>query len=97
MAATTSSMGLLANELRPIAVPRGRSGPGHRHLAVGVDGLHPGRGDEHREGDLLPHDLGGQVALSASPATCGANPSSANALTLSSTVMPRSDPAMSAP
>ena len=35
--------------------------------------------------------------LSASPATCGANPSSLKAVTLSSTVMPRSDPAISAP
>ncbi len=35
--------------------------------------------------------------LSANPATCGAKPSSANAATLSSTVMPRSEPATSAP
>ena len=53
------------SELRPMAVPRGRRGPGHRHLAVGVDGLDPGGGDDDRHGDRLAHDRGGQVALVA--------------------------------
>ena len=44
-----------------------------------------------------PMTLVARSLLSASPATCGAKPSSAKAVTLSSTVTPRSEPAIRAP
>ena len=44
-----------------------------------------------------PMTLVARSRLSASPATCGAKPSSPKAATLSSTVIPRSEPAISAP
>ena len=71
-----------------------RGGSGDRDLAVRVDGLDAGRRDQHRQRDRLADDRGGQVPLGGRPATCGAKPSSPNAATLSSSVAPRSEPAM---
>ena len=59
----TSSMGLLANERQPHRGAARGGRPGDRDLAVGVHGLHAGRGDDHRQRDLLPHHGRGQIAL----------------------------------
>jgi len=41
LAAITSSIGLLANELKPIAVPRAAAARGNRDLAVGCTAWTP--------------------------------------------------------
>ena len=58
-----------------------RRGAGDRDLAVGVDRLHAGGRDDHRQRDRLPHDGAsrGRASLGR-PATCGAKPSSPNAV-----------------
>ena len=97
MAATTSSTGLLANELRPIAVPRAAAARATATSPSGCTACTP-VGEMITGIEIgLAHDRGGQVALRGRPATCGAKPSSPNAATLSSTVTPRSEPAISAP
>ena len=88
-------MGLLANELRPIAVLRAAAAR-HRHLAVGMHRVHAGGRDKDWQRDLLAHHGRRHVALTGAPATCGAKPSSPNAATLSSSVNPVSTWAISA-
>ena len=61
MAATTSSIGMLANELRPMAVPRAAAARATATSPSGCTAWTPVGRDEDRERDLLAHDLGGQV------------------------------------
>ena len=64
---TTSSIGLLANELSPIAVPARAAGARHRHLTGRVDALRARRRHHDRERDLLADDGGRQPARAAEP------------------------------
>ena len=56
LAAITSSTGLLANELRPIAVPAPAAARATATSPSGVHGLHAGRRDQHRQRQLLPEN-----------------------------------------
>ncbi len=96
-AATTSSIGLLAKELRPIAVPRAAAARATATSPSGWTAWTP-VGEMSTGNEISwPMILVTRSRLPANPATCGANPSSENACTLSSTVRPCSEPAMSAP
>ncbi len=97
MAATTSSTGLLANELRPIAVPRAAAARATATSPSGCTACTP-VGDMITGSDTgCPITVVVRSRLADSPATCGAKPSSLNASTLSLTVSPFSEPAISAP
>ena len=96
LAAITSSTGLLANELSPIAVPRAAAARATATSPSGCTAWTP-------VGLMITGiEIGWpitSVAWSRSwrmPATWGAKPSSANANVLSSYVVPRSEPASSA-
>ena len=85
---------MLASALSPIAVPARGGRARDRELALRVHGLHAGRRDQHRQVDRRrPSPSSTGRARPRAPATCGANPSSANAATLSRSVCPRSAPA----
>ncbi len=88
---------MLANELRPMAVPRAAAALAMATSPPGCTAWTPV--GEMRTGNEIswPMTLVARSRLSARPATWGAKPSSLNAATLSSTVTPRSEPAMSAP
>ncbi len=96
-AATTSSTGLDANEESPIAVPRAAAARATATSPSGCTACTPV--GEISTGSEMSCPMTG-VAISrvaGSPATCGANPSSENASTLSRIVTPASAPAISAP
>jgi len=59
----TSSMGLLAKELRPIAMPLGARAC-HCNFAVGNARPHTGRRDQHRHRQLLTHYRGSELPRS---------------------------------
>ena len=97
MAATTSSIGLLANELRLITVPRAAAARATATSPSGCTACTP-------VGEMITgSEIGWPITVVAmsraagSPATCGAKPSSENAATLSRAVTPCSAPATSAP
>ncbi len=97
MAATTSSMGMLANELSPMAVPRAAAARATATSPSGCTACTPV--GEMTTGNEIswPMTLVVRSRLAASPATWGANPSSPKAAMLSSSVVPRSEPATRAP
>ena len=73
----------------PMAVPARGGGAGDGDLAVGMDGLHAGRGDEHRQRDRPgPCTVVARSRSAAGRRRAGAKPSSANAAMLSSSVTP---------
>ena len=97
LAATTSSTGLLANELSPIAVPRAAAALATATSPSGCTACTP-VGEMITGSDISwPMTLVAISRLAESPTTCGAKPSSLNALMLSLTVSPFSEPATSAP
>ena len=97
MAATTSSTGLLANELRPIAVPRAAAARATATSPSGCTACTP-VGEMITGSEMSwPSTVVASSRCGRWPATCGAKPSSAKAAMLSSTVRPRSEPATSAP
>ena len=96
LASTTSSTGLLANALRPIAVPRAAVARATATSPSGWTACTP-------VGETITGIESGWPITSVersrslgSSATCGAKPSSPNALRLSSMVSPFSEPATSA-
>jgi hypothetical protein len=96
-AATTSSIGLLAREDRPIATPRAAAARATATSPSGWTAWTP-VGLIRTGMDIgWPMTVTPMFRSPARPAVCGAKPSSANAATLSSTVSPRSEPATSAP
>ena len=97
MAATTSSTGLLANELRPITVPRAAAARATASSPSGCTACTPVGEISTGSATSWPMTVVDRSRRAASPATCGAKPSSLNALTLSVTVRPFSEPAISAP
>ncbi len=62
---------LAGEAAEPHGRPPGGGGPGHRHLAVGVDGLDAGGGDDHRERDRLTHHRGREIAFGRQPGHMG--------------------------
>ena len=79
-AATTSSIGLLANELKPHRGARRRGRARDRDLAVRVHGLHAGRRDDHGDGELWPSTVVASSRAAGTPvAMRGMKPSSPNA------------------
>ena len=97
LAAATSSIVRLANELRLIAVPRAAAARATATSPSGCTAWTPV--GEMTTGNEIgwPITSVARSRLSERPATCGAKPSSPNAATLSSVVSPRSEPATSAP
>ncbi len=93
MAATTSSMGLLAKQLRPMTVPRAAAARATATSPSGWTAWTPV--GEMTTGIEIgwPMTVVARSRSSHSPATWGARPSSPKAATLSSTVRPFSDPA----
>lgn len=96
LAAATSSMDLLAKELRPIAVPRAAAARATATSPSGCTACTP-------VGEIITGiEMGWPITVvdrsrsPDSPATCGAKPSSEKAAMLSSTVSPFSEPATSA-
>ena len=84
LAATTSSIALLANELRPITVPRAAAARATATSPSGCTACTPvGEISTGKEIDC-PMTVVPWSRCADSPATCGANPSSANAAVLSS-------------
>ena len=97
LAAMTSSTGLEANEESPIAVPRAAAARATATSPSGCTACTPvGEISTGREIGW-PITVVAISRVAGSPATCGANPSSANASTLSRIVTPASAPAISAP
>ena len=97
LAATTSSTGLLANELSPIATPRAAAARATATSPSGCTACTPVGLIITGSDTCWPMIVVANSRWLLSPATCGANPSSAKAAVLSSTVIPRSEPATSAP
>ena len=97
MAATTSSIGLLANELKPIAVPRAAVARATATSPSGCTACTPVGETSTGNDTSWPMTFTDRSRLAARPATWGANPSWPKAATLSSKVVPRSEPATSAP
>jgi hypothetical protein len=97
LAATTSSTGLLAKELSPIAVPRAAAARATATSPSGCTACTPV--GEMMTGSAIgwPRTVVARSRCADNPATCGAKPNSPNAAMLSSSVSPRSEPAMSAP
>ena len=97
LAATTSSIGLLANEDSPMATPRAAAARATATSPSGWTACTP-VGLIRTGIDIgWPMTVTPMFALVGQAAVCGAKPSSANAARLSSTVSPRSEPATSAP
>ena len=97
LAATTSSTGLLANELSPIAVPRAAAARATATSPSGCTACTP-VGEISTGSEIgWPITVVDSSRFADRPATCGAKPSSPKAAMLSSTVRPRSEPATSAP
>jgi len=96
-AATTSSTGLLANEDRPMAVPRAAVARATATSPSGCTACTPvGEAMTGREMSC-PITVVAWSRLAGAPATCGANPSWAKDAVLSAYDVPASDPASSAP
>ena len=96
LAAATSSIGLLANDDRLIAVPRAAAARATATSPSGCTACTPvGEMNTGIEIDC-PITVVDRSRFPDSPATCGAKPSSPNADRLSSTVRPLSEPATSA-
>ena len=97
LAATTSSIGLLANDESPITVPRAAAARATATSPSGCTAWTP-VGEMTTGSEISwPITVVAIARAAGSPATCGANPSSANAATLSRMVTPSSAPATSAP
>ena len=97
LAAMTSSIGLEANEESPIAVPRAAAARATATSPSGCTACTP-VGEISTGSEIgWPITVVAISRVAGSPATCGANPSSANASTLSRMVTPASAPAISAP
>src|SRR5580693_2236665 len=93
LAAATSSTGLLPNELRPTARPRFAAARATAASPSGCTACTP-VGERITGMDTgWPSTVVARSRCLANPATCGANPSSPNAATLSASVAPCSDPA----
>jgi hypothetical protein len=97
LAATTSSTGLLANELRPMATPRAAAARATATSPSGCTACTPVGLISTGSATSCPITRVASFRSLLSPATCGAKPSSAKAAVLSSTVSPRAEPATSAP
>jgi hypothetical protein len=97
LAATTSSIGLLANELSPMATPRAAAARATATSPSGCTACTPVGLISTGSDTDWPMTVVPSCRSLLSPATCGANPSSAKAAVLSSTVSPRSEPASRAP
>ncbi len=97
LAATTSSTGLDANEDSPIAVPRAAAARATATSPSGCTACTP-VGEMSTGSEIgWPITVVAISRVAGRPATCGANPSSENASTLSAAVTPFSAPATSAP
>ena len=93
LAATTSSTGLLPNELSPTAVPRLAAARATATSPSGRTACTPA-GEQITGMDTgWPSTVVARSRLAGSPPACGVNPSSPNAATLSVSVAPCSDPA----
>ena len=96
LAAATSSIGLLANDDRPIAVPASAAARATATSPSGCTACTPvgemitGRAMSMPITRVACSRFCGRFAM------CGRKPSSLNALTLSSSVTPRSEPAINA-
>ena len=97
LAATTSSIGLLANDDRPIATPRAAAARATATSPSGWTACTPVGLMRMGMDTDWPITVTPMARSLDRPAVCGAKPSSANAARLSSTVSPRSEPATSAP
>ncbi len=95
-AATTSSTGLLANDDRPIAVPRAAAARATATSPSGCTACTPVGEMMTGSASVWPITVVDRSRSLARFATCGANPSSPKAAMLSCRVSPCSDPAMSA-
>ncbi len=96
-AATTSSIGLLANADSPIATPRAAAARATATSPSGCTACTPVGLIRTGIDMAWPITVTPMFRSLARPAVCGAKPSSAKAAMLSSTVRPRSEPATSAP
>ncbi len=97
LAAMTSSIGLDANDDSPIAVPRAAAARATATSPSGCTACTP-VGEISTGSEMSwPITVVAISLVAGSPATCGANPSSPNAATLSLIVAPASAPAISAP
>ena len=97
LAASTSSTGLEANDDRLITVPRAAAARATATSPSGCTACTP-VGEISTGSEICwPITVVAISRVAGSPATCGANPSSENAATLSRTVTPASAPATSAP
>ena len=97
LAAMTSSIGLLAIEDRPMAVPREAAARATATSPSGLTACTPvGLMITGRE-ISWPITVVAMFLSLARPAVCGAKPSSSNAARLSAAVRPFSDPATRAP
>ena len=97
LAASTSSTGLEANDDRLMTVPRAAAARATATSPSGCTACTP-VGEISTGSEISwPITVVAISRVAGSPATCGANPSSENAATLSLTVTPASAPATSAP
>src|SRR3954468_117171 len=97
LAATTSSIGLLAIEDSPIAVPRAAAARATATSPSGCTACTPVGLISTGSATSWPMTVVAICLALASPAVCGAKPISSKAATLSVAVRPFSDPATSAP
>src|SRR5690349_11358195 len=93
----TSSMGLEANDDRPIAVPRAAAARATATSPSGWTACTPVGEISTGSETSWPITLVAISRVAGRPATCGAKPSSENAATLSRIVTPASAPAINAP
>ena len=96
LAATTSSTGLLANDDNPIAIPRAAAARATATSPSGCTACTPVGEISTGIDTCWPSTVVLRSRCTDDPAICGANPSSANAASLSAIVLPRSEPAISA-
>ena len=97
LAAITSSIGLLANELRPIAVPAPAAARATATSPSGCTACTPVGEISTGSASSCPRTVVPSAGARGPVAIRGKNPSSRKAATLSSTVTPASAPASSAP
>src|ERR1700756_5528867 len=93
LAAATCSTGLLPNELSPTAVPRLAAARATATSPSGCTACTPVGEQSTGIDSSWPSTVTARSRLAGSPPTCGVNPSSPNAATLSVSVAPCSDPA----
>jgi len=96
LAAVTSSTGLLANDDRPISVPRAAAARATATSPSGCTAWTPVGEISTGRSMVWPITVVDRSRVPELPATCGAKPSSAKAARLSSYDSPFSDPASSA-